>query len=214
MNIEINTDFIKRLKNALEHYKTITRHRRIVRQECFAVGLYWQGLTHDLSKYSPTEFGMGIKYYQGWRSPNVAEREDKGYSDAWLHHKGRNRHHFEYWLDYLGDSGKGDKAKIVPCRMPVNYVVEMFMDRLAASKVYKGKDYTDASAWEYYKNGDISEFLHPRTKKLLELLLKMNAKRGEAYTFEFIRNKLLIKKKRGGCIPVLNEDCCCISEED
>ena len=85
---------------------------------------------------------------------------------------------------------------MVPCRMPVNYVVEMFLDRLAASKVYKGKDYTDASAWEYYSHGDISEFLHPRTKKLLELLLLMNAKKGEAYTFEFIRKKLLKKKKK------------------
>ena len=79
---------------AWQHFKTITRHRWLVRQGCFKVGLYWQGITHDLSKYSPTEFGVGIRYFQGTRSPNAAEREDKGYSEAWIHHKGRNRHHF------------------------------------------------------------------------------------------------------------------------
>lgn len=192
------------MNKAWEHLKTITRHRNLVRKHCFAVGLYKQGLCHDLSKYSPTEFLMGIKYYQGWRSPNVAERLEKGYSEAWLHHKGRNRHHFEYWLDFVGEGGASadgtkPKARMVPTRMPVVYIVEMFMDRLAASKVYKGDEYTDASAWEYYNRGDITEFLHPRTRKILEGLLKMNAKRGEAYTFEFIRTKLLIRKKR----------CCC-----
>lgn len=181
--------------NAWKHFKTITTHRMIVRKECFAVGLYWQGLTHDLSKYSPTEFLMGARYYQGYRSPNNAEREDKGYSEAWLHHKGRNRHHFEYWLDYPAESDSKVKVKILACKMPVKYVVEMFMDRLAASKVYKGDEYTDASPLEYYRKGDISALLHPRTKKILELLLKMNAKYGEEYTFDFIRKKLLIRRR-------------------
>ena len=84
---------------AWQHFKTITKHRWLVLKGCFRVGLYAQGLTHDLSKYSPTEFRMGAKYYQGTRSPNAAEREDKGYSEAWMHHKGRNRHHYEYWTD-------------------------------------------------------------------------------------------------------------------
>ena len=73
-----------------KHFKTITYHRYLVMKGCFKVGLYYQGLTHDLSKYSPTEFWVGAKYYQGNRSPNNAEREDIGYSSAWLHHKGRN----------------------------------------------------------------------------------------------------------------------------
>ena len=90
--------------NAWRHFKTITYHRWLVCRGCFRVGLYWQGLTHDLSKYSPAEFAVGIRYYQGNRSPNGAEREDKGYSEAWMHHKGRNRHHFEFWTDY-GEGG-------------------------------------------------------------------------------------------------------------
>ena len=118
------------------HLKTVSHHRWLVCKGCFRVGLYRQGLTHDLSKFSPTEFRQGIKYYQGYRSPNAAEREQKGYSEAWMHHKGRNRHHFEYWTDY-GVSGEG----IIGVEMPKKYVAEMFCDRLAASKVYRGQDF-------------------------------------------------------------------------
>ena len=84
----------------LRHLCTVHHHRALVRKYCFKLGLYRQGLMHDLSKYSPTEFFVGAKYYQGYRSPNTAERLDRGYSTAWLHHKGRNKHHLEYWIDY------------------------------------------------------------------------------------------------------------------
>lgn len=57
------------------HLKTITHHRHLVMRGCFRMGLIWQGLTHDLSKYSPTEFFAGVRYFQGSRSPNTAERE-------------------------------------------------------------------------------------------------------------------------------------------
>ena len=116
---------------ALQHFKTITYHKYLVMKGCFAVGLYRQGICHDLSKYSWTEFRVGAKYYQGNRSPNNAEREDIGYSSAWLHHKGRNRHHYEYWVDYSTQSIEGGMA---PVPMPRKYVAEMLMDRIAASK--------------------------------------------------------------------------------
>ena len=86
------------MANWLGHLKTVHHHRALVRKHCFRVGLYWQGLTHDLSKYAPVEWIPGVKYYQGNRSPNEAERAAKGYSSAWLHHKGRNRHHLEYLI--------------------------------------------------------------------------------------------------------------------
>ena len=102
---------------AWEHFKTITHHRHLVRQYCFRLGLYYQGLTHDLSKYSPSEFWRGVKYYQGYRSPNDAERRENGVSLAWLHHKGRNRHHFEYWIDYcIGSDGR---VYMGGCKMPL-----------------------------------------------------------------------------------------------
>ena len=113
-----------------QHFKTITSHRFRVMCYCFRIGLYWQGLTHDLSKYSWTEFSKGRKYWQGTRSPNNAEREDTGVSLSWLHHKGRNKHHFEYWIDY----GINCDTVIQGVPMPRKYVAEMIMDRISASR--------------------------------------------------------------------------------
>ena len=98
------------MNKAWEHFKTVTHHKLLVMEGCFRVGLYTQGLLHDLSKYGPTEFMVGAKYYQGDRSPNNAEREDIGYSSAWLHHKGRNKHHYEYWIDYSAKDIEGGMA--------------------------------------------------------------------------------------------------------
>ena len=141
--------------NAWKHFCTITRHKNLVLAGCFKIGLYKQGLLHDLSKYSPTEFIVGCKYYKGYMSPNNAERMDRGYSSAWLHHKGRNKHHLEYWIDYdipskkNGDDTNGHSA-MAGMKMPINYVCEMLVDRVSASKNYLKDKYTDRSALEYY----------------------------------------------------------------
>lgn len=175
---------------AWEHFKTITYHKYLVMQGCFKVGLYRQGLFHDLSKYTPSEFLVGAKYYQGDRSPNNAEREDIGYSSAWLHHKGRNKHHYEYWIDY---STKNVPGGMAPAPMPERYVVEMLMDRIAASKVYKKEKYTDRSPLEYYLAGRDPAPIHPKTRRMLEKLLYMLATEGEAKTFSYIRKRILKK---------------------
>ncbi len=178
------------LSGGWKHFKTITRHKFLVMKGCFAVGLYWQGITHDLSKYLPTEFLVGARYFQGDRSPNNAEREEKGYSSAWLHHKGRNRHHYEYWLDYSTRVRGG----VIPVEMPPQYVAEMLMDRIAASKVYKGAAYKDIDPLRYFQSGKEVQMMHEDTKKLLEKLLMMLAKYGEERTFRYVRTKLLHKK--------------------
>ena len=180
------------LINAFRHFVTITHHRHLVRNGCFRIGLYKQGLTHDLSKYSPTEFLVGAKYYQGTRSPNNAEREEKGYSSAWLHHKGRNRHHYEYWIDYTLRAEGG----IQPVPMPDKYIAEMVMDRIAACKVYQGDAYTDKSPWEYYKSGKDPAPMHPYTRENLELLLSKLAEEGEEKTFLYIKNEFLKKNRK------------------
>ena len=177
---------------AIQHFRTITRHKLLVMKECFRVGLYRQGLLHDLSTYSFTEFRIGCRYYQGNRSPNNAEREERGLSTAWLHHKGRNRHHYEYWIDYSLD-GTG---KLAGMKMPVRYVVEMFLDRIAASKVYKGEKYKDSDPLTYYLNGKAGELMHPDTRILLEQLLYMLDEQGEEKTYQYIRQKVLKKKRR------------------
>ena len=171
---------------AWNHFKTITYHKYLVMKGCFKVGLYRQGLLHDMSKYSPSEFLVGAKYYQGDRSPNNAEREDRGYSSAWLHHKGRNKHHYEYWIDY---STKNIPGGMAPAPMPDKYIAEMLMDRIAACKVYLKDKYTDRSPLEYYLAGKDPAPLHEKTRTMLEKLLHMLAEEGEQRTFHFIRKK-------------------------
>ena len=148
-------------------------------KECFRCGLYKQGLLHDLSKYSWTEFSVGVKYYQG-------------YTSAWLHHKGRNKHHLEYWIDYSMTPGAGLEGM----EMPVKYVVEMFCDRVAACKNYHPDSYTDDAALAYYERGKNKYPMHPNTRELLERLLHMLADEGEEVTFDYIRTEVLKNKKR------------------
>ncbi|MCR5279675.1 MAG: DUF5662 family protein [Lachnospiraceae bacterium] len=176
-----------RFKAFFLHFKTITRHRHLVMKGCFKVGLYKQGLLHDLSKYSFTEFREGVKYYQGHRSPNVAERMDKGYSEAWMHHKGRNKHHFEYWSDYSIEPGE----RMVYMRMPRRYFVESVMDRIAACKVYKGKTYTDSAAYEYLTTRDSEGLMNPADFAELKRILKMLADKGEKETCLYLKNVYL-----------------------
>ena len=174
---------------AWEHWKTITHHKNMVRAGCFKVGLYRQGIMHDWSKYTPTEFLVGCKYYQGNMSPNNAERADKGYSTAWLHHKGRNKHHLEYWIDYsASDKGHGGMTGM---KMPLKYVVAMFIDRISASKNYQKENYTDRSALTYYEKGKGHYMMHKDTEAMLVYLLTMLAVKGEKETFRFVKNEVL-----------------------
>lgn len=170
------------------HFKTITYHKLKVAEGCFKIGLYRQGLFHDLSKYSPSEFWVGVKYFQGNQSPNNAERKDIGYSSAWLHHKGRNKHHYEYWIDY---STRVKPGETIPVPMPDRYIAEMLMDRIAASKVYEGKNYTDHSPLDYYYKGTHRAIMHEKTRQKLLYYLELLANEGEKETFCKIRQELV-----------------------
>ena len=176
----------------LRHLHTINHHKWLVMKHCFAVGLYRQGLTHDLSKYAPVEFLAGAKYYDGKKSPNNGERAAKGYSAAWLHHKGRNKHHLEYWIDY---APKGAGTPLAGCRMPVRYVVEMFCDRVAACENYHGSAYTDRDPYDYYIHSRDHYVIHPESRALLEQLLVMLMEKGQQETFRYIKAEILPKAR-------------------
>ena len=186
------------LRNVFRHYRTITRHRHIVMLNCFKMGLIYQGLTHDLSKYSPSEFWNGVRYYQGTRSPNAREREIFGYSKTWLHHKGRNKHHFEYWIDFF-KMKEGENHGVVPCPMPDRYVAEMIADRVAACMNYKGDEYDSWDAWNYYQREKpvLKYLVHPDTLNKLDFFLHMLGEQGEAATFKYIREIFLKGKDKG-----------------
>ena len=188
-SVKLNDEEKRLLCNAWHHFLTITHHKLVVMEGCFKVGLFKQGLLHDLSKYSWEEFRTGVKYYQGTRSPNAAEKEEKGYSSAWLHHKGRNKHHFEYWTDV---STAENNWKIVGVKMPVNYLAEMVMDRISASRNYLGDAYDDSQPLDYFlKSKEKLWFIHPQTKKELEALLRILNDHGEEKLLHYIKYRYL-----------------------
>lgn len=170
-------------KNAYGHFKTITRHRHQVIKHCKKAGILWQGLFHDLSKYTPSEFLSGVKYFSdGKKSPNEKERELLGYSKAWLHHKGRNKHHFEYWTDYSKTAGK-----VVPIDMPNRYLKELICDRIAASKIYQGSAYTDSHPLNYFNRAVGVRFISEKTSLMIQKYLTILAEEGEDVLFKKLR---------------------------
>ena len=146
------------------HLKTIIVHKMYVFYYCFQFGLIWRGLVHDLSKFSPVEFFESIRYYTGNHSPIDECKTWNGYSLAWLHHKGRNKHHFEYWID-------GDNY----IQMPWKYATEMVCDYIAAGKAYQKDKFTmegELKWWLEYKmpTAKMNEQTKNYVADLLELM--------------------------------------------
>lgn len=160
----------------------------MVLRYCFRCGLYKQGLLHDLSKYGKTEFFNGVKFYSGTYSPHHNERKEKGYSDAWLHHKGRNKHHSEYWYDVDLKT-----RQYVPVKMPDCYVAEMICDRIAASKNYNRKNYSRDIPLNYFLN-EHDILMHADTRALVLKLLTMYKDYGEKTTFKYLKKNFHSKK--------------------
>ena len=156
-----------KIKNIIGHFCTVTKHRWVVFKLCTKVGEPWRGLVHDLSKYSPTEFWEGVKYFNGKHSPITDAKKDKGYSQAWLHHKGRNKHHYEYWYD----EGISGKMPIIPYK----YVVEMICDNLAAGMTYMGKNWTADYQYKYWLRRMQKSFINQTINGIvLEVLEKVS----------------------------------------
>ena len=168
----------------IKHLHTVNQHRRMVRKLCFKCGLYKQGLLHDLSKYSPVEFINGVKFYTGTCSPHIGERKKYGYSKAWLNHKGKNKHHAEYWQDICSDGFTH------PVPMPEKYFFEMLCDRIAASMIYLGDKFTAASPLEYYETHRDENQFHGNTRWKLETWLQSVARDGVDVTLKRIKERL------------------------
>lgn len=164
---------MKLLINVFKHFHTINKHRWYVFLYSIKAGIPISGLIHDLSKYSLTEFIESIKYFDGSRSPIYYTKKEKGYSLAWLHHKGRNKHHFEYWEDINKDGRFGSLISY-------KYAVECICDKLSACKTYNGKKFNNKQPLEYWnrvdKNRDIK--IHPIIIEFMETVLNKIAKDG------------------------------------
>jgi len=153
------------MKKYFKHFWTIAKHKYYVGIECFKVGLYWQGIIHDFSKYSLTEFFISAKYFQGKSSPIDAERIKNGYSVAWLNHKAKNKHHFVYWVDL-------DRGKAIPCDMPDKYILEMACDFIGAGKAYNNVSSDTSEPLKYYNEKIDKQFMTKNTQDKFEKLLQ------------------------------------------
>lgn len=182
------------IKNILGHTKTVTKHKWIVFKLACSVGIPWRGFWHDFSKFSPTEFGESIKYYVGVHSPITEAKKDKGYSDAWLHHKGRNKHHLEYWIDF-------DAKPVVPV-IPYKYAVEKVCDDLSAGMVYNGKNWKQDTQYNYYMLQREKVLVHPKIDNFLTEVFQQVKENGVKQTITKNNMKTLYKKH---CIDDKNE---------
>ena len=172
----------------LRHLKTICRHKWYVFKECRACGITWQGIVHDLSKFGREEFSSSAKHFQGNRSPIEAEKEEIGYSKAWLHHKGRNKHHWEYWTDF------DDNGKVIANPIPFKYILEMICDWIGAGKAYE-KEWNRASPLVYYQIHRKGRHFHPDTEETIMYFLETMAIDGLDKFHEEARKAL--KSERG-----------------
>ena len=133
------------MSNLFKHLKVVHKHRKYVRQMCFKMGIPWQGLIHDLSKYSIKELSI-CKYYGGSKSPHAYCRDELGYSPSWINHYHRNKHHWQFWLDI-----EDWPDKVTPIKMPYKYVIEMFCDFVGAGKAYNQGKWDENMPWDYYQ---------------------------------------------------------------
>ena len=130
----------------VKYFKTICTHKWYVFVECCKLGIIWQGIVHDMSKFSPSEFIASAWYYFGDRSDSVInEGIIEKYQQAWLHHKGHNKHHWEYWVDW--DSNTGE---YILTHIPLRYMEEMYADMVGASKAYNKKDFDCGEPFKYF----------------------------------------------------------------
>ena len=160
------------VKNFFKHLWLVIRHKHKVFVHAVKCGIPMLGLIHDMSKFSPTELFESVKFYRGNRSPISACRQERGVSRAWLHHKGRNKHHIEYWQD--------DDCEIHPL-MPYKYAVECVCDKLAATKTYKGKEYTEDLPLAHWLRYGCRVRGNEKTKKFIETVFVDIKENGEDY---------------------------------
>ena len=177
------------MKKFFNHLKTVHTHRKWVRKYCFKMGLVWQGLTHDLSKYSFTELSM-CKYYTGKGSPHQVAREVLGYSPSWIHHYHMNKHHFQFWWD------EDEDGKIIPMKMPYKYLVESFCDMLGASKAYNPDNWKPQMLLDYWEQRCIGKrIMHKDSTVFLDAQIRNLVEYGEIEYFKWYKNNKNFLKK-------------------
>ena len=149
-----------------KHLWVVIKHKHNVTKYASKLGIFWTGLFHDMTKFTPTEFGLSVKYFHGKKSPTIIERADNdNFSYLCVAHTGRNKHHWQYWVDYT-------RYEMVVNRIPYKHSLEYVADVLSASKVYNPKDFTFMVAYNYFKEHSKTYLMHPATKEFILWCIK------------------------------------------
>jgi len=163
------------MRKHLQYLRYVLRHKLFVFQECRTYGAsLWQALVHDLSKFSPSEWGPYVEYFYGGPHPKaseigVYERQNYGlgrsaeaveerFNTAWLHHQHVNPHHWQHWVL------RNDDGTLLALEMPGKFVREMVADWAGAGRAIHGK--RDLLPW-YMANRE-KMALHPATRRWVE----------------------------------------------
>lgn len=169
------------LQRLFGHISTVLTHKREVFKACCKAGQPWRGFWHDMSKFSPTELGEYVRYFEQGISPrDVALKQGKVFT-AWRHHVGHNPHHWEYWIDR-------QETKVVPLEMPVPYFVEMVCDWIGASKTYstfRGKEWSMDELHAWYERTKQYQKFHPYTYAMVKVIMQLKT---EQEIYDFLRS--------------------------
>ncbi len=159
-----------------KYLQYLIKHKYYVGVECFKRGLYWQGLAHDLSKFSPDEFIPYANYFYGNGDNLLKFRDktgyykpydtgDKKFDFAWFLHQKRNKHHWQFWVLPTDD------ATLKVLEIPLRYKTEMVCDWIGASKAqgfFSPWETPMLETQKWYKaNKDKMQFA-PETRKWIE----------------------------------------------
>jgi hypothetical protein len=179
---------VKCMKEYFLHIYYLMRHKYFVFVECFKMGLFWQGITHDLSKLSPTELGpysrmfytdkKPIRDKTGYYKPYDTGNEE--FELAWLNHTRKNKHHWQFWVLPHDRNDEGCE-KIFD--MPEKYALEMIADWMGAAKAQRNNH----TALEWYNVHKHKLGLSTKTREFIEKKLL------DIYTME--KNELNNKKE-------------------
>jgi hypothetical protein len=157
----------------IKNLRYILKHKWYVAVECWEKGLYWQAITHDMSKFRPSEFFAYADYFYGefvkeedvprylsmsYRGIKTEESVEEEFNLAWLKHIHRNPHHWQYYLL------KEDSGPLIVMDMPYKKVMEMICDWKGAGRAIHGHDETG----EWYKANKYKMVLSPRTRLWVE----------------------------------------------
>jgi len=109
------------MKKYIQYLLYLIKHKWYVFIECYKLGIVWQGITHDLSKFLLDEMIPYAKHFYGEKTKESKEQ----FLDSFRLLCKRNKHHWQYWCD---------KSLSQPKDIENQYILKMMADWRAMGK--------------------------------------------------------------------------------